>query len=754
MLLPAAAGTVTLYAVYPAASTAAHVVARDQTTAAGYQASDLMYATTTVADNERESTRSLVFQHQLVKLTVAVTKPADVSVLGGVALKGVSRKVGVTPSASGIVLGTAEAAASGDAGYDADAAVNNSISFGAVEDASNSAQTYTYACVLPETTWAADDDFLTVTLDGQLVTYKLGANTTLTAGRAYTLTMTATPNGMDGSTATLAAWGTLTEGTVAALTDQNALTIADIEDQTWVSTGCEPAVTVSKNGTTLVAADYDVAYIDNRAVGTATVIVLGKGTYAGKGGTKTFHIVKKNDAAISYATASITDKSYGDANFTNTLTNTGDGTVTYASNDVTVATVDTNTGEVTILKPGTTTITATAANSANSDYATATATYTLTVGKKTVTLSPASPSALAFTSSDAKDATVTSTQEFTCSEGNEYITVTSSNTSNFTVSYSTSTKKITITRVSESAFSGNSVTVSTTELSADYYDLPTNLTVAVSAVATLHPVDPSTITASDIASNRGTSTNPRAYVVCEDGDLHLCQNGTEVNPGSSVESPVYLSSDGTLSCGKNKLAVLCYAGSAGSVDGSSGATSYRCLAIALTDANGGNTCQWYTANSGTCTVQNSAIATALGYMNGIEYTNTLTGDGHTHAAATKAKDYASTGADGTNVARTSTWMTSNTSGWFLPSIGQWNLVVKGLTGGTNDLGTSANPDYTASAVNKYIQTAAGGAEIKSSNYWSSVEGTTYGAWYVYFGNGGASGSGKDNSYYVRPVLAF
>ena len=557
---------------------------------------------------------------------------------------------------------------------------------------------------------------------------------------------------------------------MAALTDKNALTIADIADQTWVSTGCEPAVTVSKNGATLSAAtDYDVAYVDNKAVGTATVIVLGKGSYAGKGGTKTFNIVKKSDAAITYGTTSITDKKYGDASFTNaTLTNTGDGTVTYASSDATVATVDANTGEVTILKPGTTTITATAANSDNSDYATATATYTLTVGKKSVTLSPASPSALAFTSSDAADATVTSTQEFTCSEGNEHIQVTSSNTSNFTVSYDTSTKKITITRVSESAFSGNSVTVSATGLSAEYYDLPTNLTVTVSAVATQKPVDPSTITSEDIANNRGTSAKPRAYVVCEDGDLHLCQNGTEVDPSSTVDNPIYKSTggtaDGTLSCGKKKLAVLCYAGSAGSVDGSTSATSYRCLAIALTDANGGSTCKWYTATSGTCAPQNSDPSTALTYMNGIEYTESLAASngsgtytscsGHTHAAATAAKNYASGGVEATNVARTSTWMTSNTSGWFLPSIGQWNLIVKGLTGDTSGLTTSGNSAYNAAAVNKYIQTAAGGAGVQSNYYWSSVECNTDSAWGMIFSYGRAGNFNRTYNYYVRPVLAF
>ena len=58
--------------------------------------------------------------------------------------------------------------------------------------------------------------------------------------------------------------------------------------------------------------------------------------------------------------------------------------MTYESSDKTVATVDSATGKVTILKAGSTDITATAAETA--DYEQATATYTLTVGKKTVTV--------------------------------------------------------------------------------------------------------------------------------------------------------------------------------------------------------------------------------------------------------------------------------------------------------------------------------------------------------------------------------
>ena len=70
-------------------------------------------------------------------------------------------------------------------------------------------------------------------------------------------------------------------------------------------------------------------------------------------------------------------KTYGDQPFTQTVTGEKT-TVTYTSSNVRVATVD-NTGKVTIVGAGQTTITATAAQT--NDYASASASYTLTVNK-------------------------------------------------------------------------------------------------------------------------------------------------------------------------------------------------------------------------------------------------------------------------------------------------------------------------------------------------------------------------------------
>lgn len=98
---------------------------------------------------------------------------------------------------------------------------------------------------------------------------------------------------------------------------------------------------------------------------------------------------EKQAGSISYATTTVS-KTTDDAAFTNALTKTGDGTVTYASSKETVATVNATTGEVTIVGAGETTITATVADSDTYTYATKTATYTITVtaaaATKTLTL--------------------------------------------------------------------------------------------------------------------------------------------------------------------------------------------------------------------------------------------------------------------------------------------------------------------------------------------------------------------------------
>ncbi|MDY5123259.1 MAG: SUMF1/EgtB/PvdO family nonheme iron enzyme [Treponema sp.] len=81
---------------------------------------------------------------------------------------------------------------------------------------------------------------------------------------------------------------------------------------------------------------------------------------------------------ISYATA-VVSKMPGDTAFTNGLTNEGNGTVTYTSNNTDVATVNALTGEVKIVGLGIATITATVANTETYHYSEPSASYRISV---------------------------------------------------------------------------------------------------------------------------------------------------------------------------------------------------------------------------------------------------------------------------------------------------------------------------------------------------------------------------------------
>ena len=90
------------------------------------------------------------------------------------------------------------------------------------------------------------------------------------------------------------------------------------------------------------------------------------------------------DPGLAYGTAPVT-RTFGDAVFTNTLTNSHGVAVTYSSSDPTVATVN-GSGQVTILKAGSTTITASsiAQTVSTVDYCAGEASYTLTVNKANI----------------------------------------------------------------------------------------------------------------------------------------------------------------------------------------------------------------------------------------------------------------------------------------------------------------------------------------------------------------------------------
>ena len=168
-------------------------------------------------------------------------------------------------------------------------------------------------------------------------------------------------------------------------TDVSGLTVSlSATSYTYDGKAKEPTVTV-KNGSTILTAgtDYTVSYSDNTNAGTATAKVAGAGKY--KGEKSVTFTISKADAKLTFADSALTKKTT-DAAFTNTLTKTTDGSVTFKSSNTKVATVNSTSGLVTIKGAGTATITASSTEGKN--YKAGSASYSLTVEAPAPTATP------------------------------------------------------------------------------------------------------------------------------------------------------------------------------------------------------------------------------------------------------------------------------------------------------------------------------------------------------------------------------
>lgn len=165
----------------------------------------------------------------------------------------------------------------------------------------------------------------------------------------------------------------------------NGLLILDITPVTYDGNPQAPVVIVTDmEGRVLREGDhYTLAYADNTNAGnSARVTATGVNDYQGMKAVKTF-IINKAIGSVYYDNVNIA-KTMGEPAFTNLLHNTGDGTLTFNSTNESVATVDENSGLVTLVAPGNTTIMVTVADGQNYTYPVKTASYGLTV-------SPAAP---------------------------------------------------------------------------------------------------------------------------------------------------------------------------------------------------------------------------------------------------------------------------------------------------------------------------------------------------------------------------
>lgn len=215
----------------------------------------------------------------------------------------------------------------------------------------------------------------------------------------------------------------------------------------------------------------------------------------------------------------------------------------------------------------------------------------------------------------------------------------------------------------------------------------------------------------------------------------ICSDGKAYAPDAMLPSSV------------TKVAVVAYVGLAGSADNSS--TTYHGLAIALNDAATQDDGVYCTQVTNYCTTHYSTgLDAPLNNLYGIEDTSTYmtNSSGHTHPLTQVINAYRATVVHPTG-----------TSDWFVPSMGQWYLMIKGLTGLSETLpwangeGTSYNPNYNSENVSVKI-VAAGGTKLSRSSY-AITEGSPN-AFYKYNDEGCANSNGKNGGLWLRLIIAF
>ncbi|MBQ4387157.1 MAG: fimbrillin family protein [Prevotella sp.] len=226
--------------------------------------------------------------------------------------------------------------------------------------------------------------------------------------------------------------------------------------------------------------------------------------------------------------------------------------------------------------------------------------------------------------------------------------------------------------------------------------------------------------------------------------------------------------------GQTAVAMIAYVGDPGTADSSTGAEHYRGLAIALTDASDG--AAWYgtseaydaeclssTRSASFSDYWNNSTST-YGKLEGIANTEILTGKkvgntatssgtgcGHTHAAANAALNYTVS-------------VPAGTSGWFMPSGGQW-MKFFGSAGLTMSTWTAwaRCPDGAIGFTkinNMFINAGVNGFVFNNDDYiyyWASSETYSYNGMYVDLNKSrgvGLGGHAKWISHKVRPFLAF
>lgn len=166
--------------------------------------------------------------------------------------------------------------------------------------------------------------------------------------------------------------------------------------------------------------------------------------------------------------------------------------------------------------------------------------------------------------------------------------------------------------------------------------------------------------------------------------------------------------------------VVAYVGTAGSVDGTAASSTHKVIAISLVNLPGGTPF---------CT--HSGLWFSQAYTNLGDCLNVIDGLGRTSGLANSnsaGADHDNGGLDGPNghLACKAAWkydkaQPSGASNWFLPTIGQWNLVVKGLMNRNTDIQTSQEAAISHYALNEKLTPCGAEGFPTGANYWTTTE---------------------------------
>ena len=266
------------------------------------------------------------------------------------------------------------------------------------------------------------------------------------------------------------------------------ISIEDIASVTYTGSAKKPNVTVKDGEKVLTLnTDYTVSYTNNVNAGTATVTITGKGNYTGSV-SKNFTI-NKASRDVTFNPYHFT-RTFGDPDFTIVPTTSGGGILSYSSNDISIATVNSSTGKVHIVGVGKVRITARLSGSSN--YRPASDWYEVTVvakevaatmigeiAEQTYTGSPLTP-AVVVTDGDATLTEETDyTVEYTNNTETGEATVTITGKGNYTGTVST-----TFTIVADKTTLDAAITDAADyyeSITADYADIAATLLEAINA---------------------------------------------------------------------------------------------------------------------------------------------------------------------------------------------------------------------------------------------------------------------------------